>query len=169
MLSFVVGNASDVFGAGFAQAAHSELKKRFPSLPPERHEEPYRSEPVEVRGWFELQKLAASMLGTASALSLEPYQAVYLPFATNGIESIIVPQAADPLHAASLDALLDELRRFAGAASLPTDDLELMQLAAKYLEDDALFDQDLDTQTYVQLMLTAKQAAARKQPLWLVV
>ena len=42
-----------------------------------------------------------------------------------------------------------------------------MQLAAKYLEDDDLFSSDLDIQTYVQLMLTAKQAAAHGVGLWL--
>ena len=42
-----------------------------------------------------------------------------------------------------------------------------MDLAARYLEDDSLVDQDLDVQTYLQLMLSAKQAAARKQPLWI--
>jgi len=43
-----------------------------------------------------------------------------------------------------------------------------MHLAAKYLEDDELFDRDLDIQTYVQLMLSARQAVARRQPLWIV-
>jgi hypothetical protein len=42
-----------------------------------------------------------------------------------------------------------------------------MQLAAHYLEAD--FDSDLDVQTYVQLFLSAKQAAARNQALWVVV
>jgi len=42
-----------------------------------------------------------------------------------------------------------------------------MQLAAHYLETD--FDADLDVQTYVQLMLSAKQASARGQALWVVV
>ena len=77
-------------------------------------------------------------------------------------------RAADPLQVGSLDALLEELRRFASATSLPTDDLELMRLAASYLEDEDP-DADLDVQTYVQLMLSAKQASARGQALWVVV
>ena len=64
--------------------------------------------------------------------------------------------------------MLEELRRFAAAASLPTDDVELMQLALRYFESDD-FDADLDVQTYVQLMLSAKQASARGQALWVVV
>jgi hypothetical protein len=55
---------------------------------------------------------------------------------------------------------------FSRTAPLPTDDVELMQLAAHYVETD--FDSDLDVQTYVQLFLSAKQAAAHNQPLWVV-
>jgi hypothetical protein len=45
--------------------------------------------------------------------------------------------------------------------------VELMQLGAHYLEGDE--NADLDVQTYVQLMLSAKQAAVRNQALWVVV
>src|SRR5436190_922063 len=71
--------------------------------------------------------------------------------------------------AGAADVFPAELRAFAAKASLPTDDVELMQLAAHYLEDDALIDQDLDVQTYVQLMLAAKQSAAHGVPLWIAV
>jgi hypothetical protein len=64
--------------------------------------------------------------------------------------------------------LLEELGRFALAAMLPTDDLELMKLAAYYLEHEDP-NADLDVQTYVQMMLTAKQAVSRGEPLWIVV
>jgi len=43
-----------------------------------------------------------------------------------------------------------------------------MQLAAKYLEEDELVEADLDVQTYLQLMLSARQAVARGQALWIV-
>ena len=43
-----------------------------------------------------------------------------------------------------------------------------MGLVAHYLEDDSSFDKELDIQVYVHLMLTAKQAVARKQALWVV-
>jgi hypothetical protein len=42
-----------------------------------------------------------------------------------------------------------------------------MRLGLRYLESDE--DADLDVQTYVQLMLSARQAAARNQALWIVV
>jgi hypothetical protein len=85
----------------------------------------------------------------------------------NEIGAPVIPTVADPLEVGSLDMLLDELRLFASHASLPIDDVELMQLAARYLEDDALFDTNLDVQTYAQLLLTAKQAAAHGVCLWL--
>jgi hypothetical protein len=83
------------------------------------------------------------------------------------VEHVPIANAADPLQVGSLAKLIEELRRFASAASLPIDDVELMQLSAQYLEQDDP-DADLDVQTYIQLMLSAKQAAARQQALWVV-
>lgn len=160
-LTFVVGSAADVFGPTLAPAVESALRGRFPALSL-GNGDAYRSEPVEFAGW---RALAAR----ASALAaIEPYQAVFVPSDLAAVETLPIPNAGDPLQVASLGALLDVLRRFAAAASLPTDDVELMKLSAKYLEDDALFDKDLDVQTYVQLMLSAKQAAATRRALWVV-
>ncbi|HET7437058.1 MAG TPA: hypothetical protein VFN10_20275 [Thermoanaerobaculia bacterium] len=168
-LTFVVGIASDVFGGSLATAVESELAKRFAPLVA-NGEEPYRSDPVHASGWRKLQQLAASMLGAESIPQLakvDPYQAVYVMEAGSAVDVIPIANAADPLHAGRLPELLDELRRFAATASLPTDDVELMQLAAHYLENEDA-EKDLDVQTYVQLMLSAKQAAARGQALWVV-
>ena len=170
-LTFVVGNAADVFGPDFARTVDSVLRSRF-ALSNGASEEAYRSDVVEGGGWGALQFRAADLLGgdaVPQIATVEAYQAVYLPSGPKGVEHLPIPNAADPLQVGNLDALLEELRAFATKASLPTDDVELMNLAAKYLEDDEAFDTDLDVQTYVQLMLTAKQAAARKQPLWIVV
>ncbi|MGZ7041549.1 MAG: hypothetical protein ACXVH7_07150 [Thermoanaerobaculia bacterium] len=170
-LTFVVGAATDVFGAEFARAVDSALKTRFPAGT-RAGEEAYRSDVVEAGGWGALQFRAADLLGGTAVpqiASVEAYQAVYVPSGPADVEHIAIPNAADPLQVGNLDALLDELRAFATSAELPTDDVELMNLAARYLEDDDAFDSDLDVQTYVQLMLSAKQAAARKQPLWIVV
>ena len=160
MLTFVSGVAADVFGPDLARAVDAELRRRFPSLSL-GDAEAYRADPVEFKGWTELRKRVPQLA------SVEPYQAVFLPLATS-LENLPIANAADPLQVSSLETLLDGLRAFAAAASLPTDDVELMQLGAKYLEDDALFDSDLDVQTYVQLMLAAKQASARGQGLWIV-
>lgn len=167
-LTFVVGSAALVFGGALAPAVDAELRKRF-AFPADDGEE-YRSEPVEGNGWILLQHRAAEALGGPAVphlVSLEAYQSVYLP-GVDVIDAVAIPQAADPLQIGGVEALLAELRALAERTSLPTDDVQLMQLAAHYLESDELFDQDLDVQTYVQLMLSVKQAAARKQPLWVV-
>jgi len=159
-LTFTTGAPADVFGPDLARAVDAELRLRFPFLDL-GGSEAYRSEPVEFAGWTALRKRVPLLA------PIEPYQAVFLP-AETGVESLPIANAADPLQVASLEALLDALRSFAATASLPTDDVELMQLGAKYLEDDALFASDLDVQTYVQLMLAAKQASAHGQGLWVV-
>jgi hypothetical protein len=161
LLSFVVGSAHDVFAGDLARAVDAALKKRYP-LPEGDEGEPYRSDEVDARGWVALQNRVPQLA------AIDAYQAVFVPSAVDGVEEITVENLADPFHVSSLQALVDALGRFAAATPLPTDDVELMQLAARYLEDDALFDQDLDVQTYVQLMLSAKQAVVRRQPMWIV-
>jgi hypothetical protein len=165
-LVFVAGNAADVFAPDLAAAIDAELRTRFPSLRIVGGEA-YRSDPVDAAGWSQLQGRAMRLIAAPHLVGLDAYQSVYLPLRFDSVEHIVIPTVADPLEVGSLDALLDELRLFASHASLPTDDVELMQLAAKYLEDDDLFSSDLDIQTYVQLLLTAKQAAAHGVGLWL--
>ena len=158
-----------MFPAPLASAVEEALRGRLANG---AHEEPYRSEPVDATGWLKLQQRAALTVGGPSVphlVNIDAYQAVYLPEGVSNVEQIPIANAADPLQVGSVSELLEELRRFAASASLPTDDVELMELAAHYLESDELFDADLDVQTYVQLMLSAKQAIARKQPLWIVV
>ena len=162
MIAFVAGSASDVFPSDIAQSIEE--------IVPSAGGDVYRSDPVDARGWSRLQTRVMKMLDAAPQLTgIDAYQSVYLPGARNGVERVPVPHVADPLEIGSLDALLRELRAFAAKAALPTDDVELMQLAAHYLENDALIDQDLDVQTYVQLMLAAKQSAAHGVPLWIAV
>lgn len=158
-LTFVVGRAGDVFGPVLADAVDAALRGRFPSLSL-RDGDPYHSEPVEFAGWRDLSRRAT--------LLVDPYQAVFIPAELAAVETIAIPNAADPLQVASLSRLLAGLQAFAEDAALPTDDVELMTLAAKYLEDDLLISDDLDVQTYVQLMLSAKQAAATGRALWVV-
>lgn len=165
-LIFVAGNAADVFVPELAAAIDAELRTRFPSL---RVVDggAYLSEPVDAAGWTQLQGRVMRLISAPHLVGLDAYQSVYLPLRFERVEHIAIPTVADPLEVGSLDMLLDELRLFASHASLPTDDVELMQLAAKYLEDDDLFSADLDIQTYVQLLLTAKQASARGVPMYL--
>jgi hypothetical protein len=165
-LVFVAGNAADVFAPDLAKAIDGAIRARFPDLRVVNGD-PYLSDPVEGLGWSQLQTRAMRLIAAPHLSGLDAYQSVFLPLRFESVLSIAIPTAADPLETGSLDALLDELRLFAAAASLPIDDVQLMALAAKYLEDDALFDQDLDVQTFVQLFLTAKQASARGVPLWI--
>jgi hypothetical protein len=161
-LTFIVGTAADVFGAELARAIDAVLQTRADG-------EAYHSEPVAAMGWRALQSRVLRALDAAPQLTtIDAYQAVYLPSHADGVQHVPVGTLADPLQVGSLPALLEELHRFAASASLPTDDLELMRLAAHYLESDDV-DADLDVQTYVQLMLSAKQAMVRKQALWVVV
>ena len=158
-LTFVAGSASDVFSPELATVVNAELEARF-RLPAPTTDEPYRSDEVDGRGWGALQKRVAEIA------TIDAYQAVFIPAASDCVVEIVLPNVADPLHVCALDGLIAALQDFAKRAALPTDDVELMQLAAHYLEaEDA--DADLDVQTYVQLMLTAKQAAVHRQPLWI--
>jgi hypothetical protein len=162
MLAFVAGNAADVFPADLAEAIETVV--------PSKTADAYRSDPVDARGWSQLQARVMKTLDAAPQLTgIDAYQSVYLPGRRDGVERVPIPNVADPLEIGSLDSLLGELRAFAAKAALPTDDVELMQLAAHYLENDALIDQDLDVQTYVQLMLAAKQSATHGVPLWIAI
>ena len=166
-LTFIVGSAADVFPQDLARAVDDELHRRFPALESDADEK-YESDPVDASGWRMLQQRVLRTLDVAPQLTtVDAYQAVYIPGAGSSVEHVPIANAADPLQVGSLAQLIEELRRFAKAASLPIDDVELMQLAAQYLEHDDP-DADLDVQTYIQLMLSAKQAAARKQALWVV-
>ena len=159
-LTFVVGTAADVFGAGLGGAIDAVL-----STP--GGVEPYRSEPVDASGWRALQARVLRTLDDAPQVTtVDAYQAVYVPSRAAGVEYLPVANLADPLQVGSLEALLSELQRFAASSSLPTDDVELMALAAQLLESDEV---NVELETYVQLMLSAKQAVARRQALWVVV
>ncbi len=160
-LTFVAGSAHDVLAPDLARAVDDVLRSRF-AISDGEDGEPYRSDEVDVRGWIELARRIPQLAG------IDAYQAVFVAAPLRGVEEVSIPNVADPFHVASLTALVDALRTFAAGASLPTDDVELMQLAARYLEEDELLEADLDVQTYVQLMLSARQAVARRQALWIV-
>ena len=157
-----------MFAPDLAASVEKELASRY-AFRCAGAEDAYRSEPVNSTGWRELQNLVRSMLGTGAAphfTSVDAYQAVYIPADVAGVDQVALANAADPLQVSSLPALIEELTQFAALAQLPTDDLQLMQLAADYMEAES--DRELDFQTYVQLMLSARQAVARRQALWIV-
>ena len=165
---FIAGRASEAYPAEFAELVNDAVRARFPDLDGEAPEA-YRSDEIDPQGWIALQQRAKRALGeTAPHLtSVEPYQAAYVPQQLESVQHVTIPNAADPLQIGSIPRLIDELTRLAEKESLPTDDVELMNLAAEYLEDEDP-DRDLDIQTFIQLLLSAKQAGARRQALWIV-
>ena len=159
MLTFVAGTAADVFGADLGRAIDAVL-------PTPAGGEPYRSDPVDAAGWRALQGAVLRALDAAPQITtVDAYQAVYVPGA-EGVRHVAVAKLADPLQVGSLEALLAELSLFASASSLPVDDVELMALNAQLLESDEV---NLEVETYVQLMLTARQARSRGVALWVLV
>jgi hypothetical protein len=165
-LTFVVGDAGAALGEGFGASVDAALRAHFPQLSADEGEM-YASDEVPVSGWRALQARVAGVMQAPQVTAIDIYLAVYVPFTSDGIIELPVASAADPLQIGSVVALLGELRDFASRASLPVDDVELMGLANRYLEDEELEDADLDIQTYVQLMLSAKQAAVHARPLWI--
>ncbi|HEX7707184.1 MAG TPA: hypothetical protein VF701_12065 [Thermoanaerobaculia bacterium] len=166
-LTLITGTAADVFDGELAAAVDSELRARFAGLAPPSDDR-YESEPVAPSAWRELQQKVLRTLEYAPQITaIEAYQAVYLPQPLETVVHLPVGSLADPLQVGSLPALVEELVEYAGRRSLPTDDLELMQLGVRYLEGDAT--EDLDVQMFVQLLLSARQALARNQSLWVVV
>jgi hypothetical protein len=160
-LSFVAGSAQDVFSADLAAVVDAELRKRF-AVPAPDGGEAYQSDAVDGRAWVALQERVPELA------PIDPYQAVFIPAPVDCVTEVALPNVADPLVVCSLDGLMTALLNYAKRETLPTDDVELMQLAAHYLENEEE-DADLHVQIYVQLMQTAKQAVAHGQPLWLVV
>jgi hypothetical protein len=167
-LTFVVGDARAAFGESFGAAVDAALRARFPALAPAPAQGAvYTSDEVETGGWRALQARVGSVMQALHITAIDIYLAAYVPLPLTAIEELPVANAADPLQVGSVETLLAELRDFAARVSLPTDEVELMALANRYLEDDSLIDADLDVQTYVQVVLSAKQAAAQGLPLWI--
>src|ERR1043165_6632837 len=125
-LTFVVGRAADVFGPVLADAVDSTLRARFPSLalgPGERWE----SDPVEFAGWRELARR------TPMLSALEPYQAGLIPAdAAAGRGAPPDPERRRPAAGGQPLAFARRPARIRRFRALPTDDVELMELGAKY-------------------------------------
>jgi hypothetical protein len=165
-LILITGTAASVFAGELASVVDAELRVRFAGLAPPSDDR-YESEPVAPSAWRELQHEVLRTLEYAPQITaVEAYQAVYLPQRLATVIHLPVGSLADPLQVGSLPALVEELVEYAAHKSLPTDDLALMQLGLHYLERDTT--EDLDVQMFVQLLLSARQALARMQPLWVV-
>jgi hypothetical protein len=150
-----------------------ELQKRFSfEMPPRTNfgDEGYESEEVAWSGWSRLQEAAVAALGEEKLphlLAMEAWQGVYLPIQLTPCE-FHVQDETTPLQCASLLSLVQELQLFASERDLPVDEMGLQALWEHYTDDEDLIDEDLEIQTYAQLMLAAAMATAHRMPLWVV-
>lgn len=170
-LTFSVANPTDVFTEPFGSVVADLLRSQFgDSINLASPLDTHYTDELGWSGWRMLQERAVDACGADAIphfLSMEAWHGVYLPVDTK-IRSFEFPDESTPLDVACLDNLISELEAIGAALNLPTDDAALQQLAAKYLEDDDLIDEDLDIQTFAELLPCARLAKQRNQPLWVV-
>lgn len=174
-LTFTVGNASDVFFGEFADQVEHELARQLNYSAPRSTAldlEAYRSEEVAWFGWAQLQQKAVSTIGkdrVPQLLFIEAWRGVYLPLGIEPVQLIIDEEDDQAwLQCGSLSKLLRELDQLALIGNLPTDPVGLNELWERFFEEGADPDEDMDIQTYVQLMLAVQVAIERGMPLWVV-
>ena len=169
-LTFQVGSADQVLEEDYATELMPVLAASFPGAGAEHSSvEAWYSPELAWSGWGALQERVEAVLGAGKAphfLSMEAWFGAYVPLAIEPT-AVQVGEHETPLAVAALGALTEELERFGRAADLPTDREGLMRLAAKY-DDDELCDDDMDVQTYAQVLLGAFVARERGQPLWII-
>jgi len=170
-LTFTVGNPTDVFVEPFGEAVRETLdshyERRFVLNSPD---DPWCSEEVAWSGWRLLQEQARDLLPEEKIrhfLSMEAWLGVYVPGEAD-IGGFTFNGKSTPLAVASLDQLITELDAIGIALGLPTDGADLKVLFSGYRDDDDRCDEDPHIQTYIQLVLSARQAQRRNQPLWVV-
>jgi hypothetical protein len=168
-LTFSVGNPVDAFIEPFAERVKKTLASHYSGIVLDSDEEAYFSEELGWSGWRLLQDKAIETLGADAVphfLSMEAWSGCYVPAETQP-GSFEFDGEKTPLAVASLPALVSELEGLGKALGLPTDDNGLRKLAVKYQDDD-LIDDDMDIQTYAQLLLASHAAQRRRQVLWVV-
>jgi hypothetical protein len=169
-LTFKVGNPNDAFTEPFAERVRSTLAHHYgPSVVLDSDEHPHHSQELGWSGWRLLQERAVKTLTAERVphfLSMEAWCGCYVPAKTE-LGAFEFEGQPTPLAVASLPALIGELEAVGAALGLPTEDEGLRELAARYQDDD-LIEDDMDIQTYAQLLLAARVAQRRQQVLWVV-
>lgn len=170
-LVFTVGRPADVFDEPFAEVVQHVLKAECEDdiTFDEAGVEPFNSAELGWSGWNLLQeraRLALSPEEVPNLLSMDAIHGAYLP---GWVEAgaILFDANPMPLDVASLESLVDELEKLGPALGLATDADGLAKIAKRYQDDDSC-DDDMEIQTFAQLLLTAREAARRRQPLWVV-
>ncbi len=168
-LTFTVGNPVDAFVEPFAERVKKTLASHFSGIVFDSKEDAYSSQELGWSGWRLLQNKAVETVGAVAVphlLSMEAWSGCYVPAATQP-GSFEFEGETTVLAVASLPALVCELENLGRVLGFPTNDEGLKELGAKY-EDDDMIDNDMDVQTYVQLLLAAHAAERRRQVLWIV-
>ena len=170
-LVFTVGRPASVFDDPVAELMQHVLDAECEEhLAPEGGDpEPFHSAELGWSGWNLLQERARVALNPEAVpnlLSMDALHGAYLPgWAEAG--AILFDDYPMPLDVAPLEGLIAELERVGPVLGLATDDDGLARIAARYADAENC-DDDMEVQTYAQLLLAARQAAARRQPLWVV-
>jgi hypothetical protein len=169
-LTFQVGSAEQVLTLACASSVAQCLAELFPGCGVEPSDrELWFSLELGWSGWASLQSRVEAVLGPGGAphlLSMEAWMGAYLPVDLEP-GTVAIEGTDTSLDLASLRALVLELERFGSASGLAIDPDGLLSLVEKY-DSDELCDNDMDLQTYAQLLQGAKIALERMQPLWVV-
>ena len=169
-LVFSVSAPHTAFTEPFATQVADTLRSQFGgdinfSNDSERH-----SDELGWSGWRTLQERGAEACGADRLphfLSMEAWHGCYLPVAT-GVGSFEFPDDSPNLDVGALDNLIAELELIGQSLALPNDNSALAELFRKYLDDDDLIDEDMDVQTFTQLLPLARFAREQRLPLWVV-
>ena len=170
-LIFTVGRPTDVFDAPFAELVEHVLEAECDDRVDWGLDgvEPFHSAELGWSGWNLLQERARVALTpeeVPNLLSMDAILGAYLPGWPEA-GSIVFDDYPMPLDVAPLEALIAELEMVGPALGLATDTDGLAAIATKYADED-LCDDDMEIQTFAQLLLSAREAVARRQPLWVV-
>ena len=170
-LKFTVGRPTDVFDEPFAELVGYVLEAECANNVDWGLDgvEPFHSAELGWSGWNLLQERARVALTpeeVPNLLSMEAMHGAYLPGWPEA-GAIVFDDYPMPLDVAPLEALIGELEKVGPALGLATDEAGLAAIATKYADDD-LCDDDMEIQTYAQLLLAARVAVTRRQPLWVV-
>ena len=170
-LVLTVGRPASVFDDPFAELVDYVLTAECEEyLAPEGGDpEPFHTPELGWSGWNLLQERARMALApeeVPNLLSMDAWHGAYLPgWAEAG--AILFDDYPTPLDVAPLEGLIGELERVGPALGWATDDVGLAALVARY-EDDDRCDDDMEVQLYAHLLIAARQARERRQPLWVV-
>jgi len=169
-LVFSVSAPTTAFTEPFATQIADTLRRQFGDSinlanGAERH-----SDELGWSGWGKLQERAAEACSADQIphfLSMEAWHGCYLPVATD-VGTFEFPDDTPNLDVGALDNLIAELELIGDTLGLPTDDSALNELFRKYIDDDDLIDEDMDVQTFTQLLPLARFAREQRLPLWVV-